>query len=53
MVTVKPRIKKNNGAKALTKRDQIIISRCATTDSPTGTQWTLIHRLNVEIVALG
>jgi hypothetical protein len=27
MVTVKPRIKKNNDAQALTRRDQVIISR--------------------------
>jgi hypothetical protein len=27
MVTVKPRIKKNNGAQALTRKDQVIISR--------------------------
>jgi hypothetical protein len=53
MVTVKPRIKKNNGAQALTRRDQFIISRLRTGhDSPTGTGWTLIHRLNGEIVAL-
>jgi hypothetical protein len=27
MVTVKPRVKKNNGAQALTRRDQVLISR--------------------------
>jgi hypothetical protein len=27
MVTVKPRIKKNNGTQALTRRDHVIISR--------------------------
>jgi hypothetical protein len=45
--TVNPRIKKNNGTQALTRKDQV------TSDSPTGTRCTLIHRLNMDIVSLG
>jgi hypothetical protein len=48
MVTVKPRVKKKNGAQM--RRDQVIISRLQLTH---GTGWTLIHSSNVEIVALG
>jgi hypothetical protein len=47
MVTVKPRIKENNGTQALTRKDQV------TSDSPTGTRCTLIHRLNMDIMSLG
>jgi hypothetical protein len=58
MDPVKPRFKKNNATQALTRRDQVIISRLKMGLHPTY-PWlpsgplSLIHRLNVEIVVLG
>jgi hypothetical protein len=52
-VIVKQRIKKNTGAQALTRKDEVIILRLRMGYTRHTHGWTLIHRLNVEIVELG